>query len=827
MRPEDIAEASPPEVPGYRAISAVGAGSHGVVFRARELATQDIVALKVLRPEYARALAAPPVARARRCLEDRIARLADARSQALVVPREVVEFSDEEGGRQLALVIPYIEGDSLTRALQRNVRFAPARASGLASDVARALGAAHEAGLFHGALHPGKILLAETGECPGGGGGARVLGAGLGETLSPDFDDPRAVVRLSPHVYAASEVLAGDPPGEAADVFSLGAVLYHVLTGLAPYRARSLAALKVERADGPPVWPRGATEELPAPLVRLVDRMMDPRAAARPRLDSRILSELAGAARGRRPSAFRRTSGRPTPGRAPETLAQVRLEPPVDVAPLEEAPARPAVPSAKAGALGRALSAARGLLRRPSATPAMVGGSVVVFLLALSVLLEPSEQKPTPAAVERAEGVAISRTAPGAAGRPTARPAATAGPRMERRPPVEGEPADAALDDLRAIERIFAENPADAEAFRSSLDGFSRREGDTGARAGRLLSRLNEHRRKRADHEIARLLDRAGALEAAGRYGEALAAVGRFPHDRYPLADASERARREAGAIRGRAARAFAETERRAGECLARNDFDGARAEYEALRATIGMAGWLERAAEAVARIGRLEEEAAAAAGRRRAAAEDKAYREDVARAFAGIARSCRAFRYTDAVRKLEAVAAKLGTALDAAPSRERAVRIEEDRGRLALYGELVRREAAQFRLVAERIRTGKREGDLGWRNSGSKFAIRDVTEDGIRLSRDTGTMEFSWSRVPDDEAYNLMLIVGSDVTKIDERLALAVFAHHRGLDVQRENELRVAEGLARSAGAKARSEVRRVREALSEIEVGVEGNRR
>ncbi|MHC4202857.1 MAG: protein kinase domain-containing protein [Planctomycetota bacterium] len=321
MRPEDIAEAPLPEVPGYRAISAVGAGSHGVVFRARDLAAQDVVALKVLRPEYARALSAPPLARARRGLEERIARLGALSSRALVVPREAAEFSDEEGGRRLALVMPFIEGDSLARALQRNVRFEPARASGLASDVARALGAAHEAGLVHGALHPGKIILTGTDDRDGGlrraqssrGGEARVLGAGLGETLPPDFDDPRAVVRLSPHVYAASEVLAGDLPGEAADVFSLGAILYHVLTGLAPYRARSLAALKVERADGPPVWPRGATDELPAPLVHLVDRMMNPAAAARPRLDSRMFSELSGSARSRRPSAFRRASDRPTP----------------------------------------------------------------------------------------------------------------------------------------------------------------------------------------------------------------------------------------------------------------------------------------------------------------------------------------------------------------------------------------------------------------------------------------------------------------------------------------------------------------------------------
>jgi hypothetical protein len=194
---------------------------------------------------------------------------------------------------------------------------------------------------------------------------------------------------------------------------------------------------------------------------------------------------------------------------------------------------------------------------------------------------------------------------------------------------------------------------------------------------------------------------------------------------------------------------------------------------------------------------------------------EAEALRHRVDEALAKSPELCRKFFYAEAEHVLEKLLAR-----PLAP---------EGRARVEVRADLVRREAKQFRLVGERVGTGVREGVLVLKSSAQSFEIAEVTEEGLELyAPDTGArLGLSWEHVPDNQAYNLMLQVGSELTKIHERLALAVFAHHRGLETQRENELRVPEGLARSAGERARAEVKRVREALSEIEVGIEGNRR
>ncbi|MHC4253539.1 MAG: protein kinase domain-containing protein [Planctomycetota bacterium] len=306
MGPYDPESAELPEVPGFRVIAAAGAGSRGVVFRARDLASQELVALKVLEPGYASSLADAPgldvdangrLDAARRSIGDLLAHLAAVDAPGLVTPRRVVEVArgGEGSGPALAFVMEFVDGDSLARGLQRNVRFAPARAAGIAREAAAALLAAHAGGFVHGGLHPGKLLLADE--------RTRVLGTGLGETLPEEFRPAEAAGRTSPHVYAAHEVLAGDRPTEASDVFSLGAILYHLLTGLPPYKSRGLGALKVERADGP------------GPHFSAAEQEVLPPAGAYARHDNaRRAAERCGAARGTCPRAGAPGGAHPTHG---------------------------------------------------------------------------------------------------------------------------------------------------------------------------------------------------------------------------------------------------------------------------------------------------------------------------------------------------------------------------------------------------------------------------------------------------------------------------------------------------------------------------------
>jgi hypothetical protein len=173
------------------------------------------------------------------------------------------------------------------------------------------------------------------------------------------------------------------------------------------------------------------------------------------------------------------------------------------------------------------------------------------------------------------------------------------------------------------------------------------------------------------------------------------------------------------------------------------------------------------------------------------------------------IARSCRTFTYTDAERQLRELASRPLSAGDGAT--------------LAGYADLVSREAAHFRQVAARIRLGTRQGFLNFVDSPRSLVIRDITEEGLELGGMSSEDEslrsrFAWSRLPEYQTFKLMLDVGSELTSIDERIALAVFCRHRGLVSECENELRVAGDLARSK--QLRDLVARVRAAIAVVPV-------
>jgi DNA-binding beta-propeller fold protein YncE len=204
---------------GYRVDALIARGGMGVVYRATHLALDRPVALKVI----ARHLADDPAFRERFLTESRLAARLDHPS---VVP---VYDAREEAG-ELFVAMRLIEGGDLKRRIAAEGPLPPAEAVELLGQVADALDAAHTAGIVHRDVKPHNILL-------DGSGRAYLSDFGLAKALGESGVLSGASIAGTVE-YMSPEQWQGRSVGPAADVYSLGCVLYEALTGIAPYARR-------------------------------------------------------------------------------------------------------------------------------------------------------------------------------------------------------------------------------------------------------------------------------------------------------------------------------------------------------------------------------------------------------------------------------------------------------------------------------------------------------------------------------------------------------------------------------------------------------------
>jgi DNA-binding beta-propeller fold protein YncE len=214
---------------GYRLDALIARGGMGVVYRATQLALERPVALKVIAPH----LAGDADFRERFLRESRLAARLEHPG---VVP--VYDAREEDG--ELIVAMRLIEGGDLKRRIAERGPLPPAEAVALLGQVAEALDAAHAAGVVHRDVKPHNILLE--------GDRAYLTDFGLAKALGDSGVLSGASVAGTAE-YMSPEQWRGREVGPAADVYSLGCVLYEAVTGIVPYARRE--------GDGEPRMPRG------------------------------------------------------------------------------------------------------------------------------------------------------------------------------------------------------------------------------------------------------------------------------------------------------------------------------------------------------------------------------------------------------------------------------------------------------------------------------------------------------------------------------------------------------------------------------------------
>ena len=219
---------SPLDVLGdFHLEAVVGRGGMGVVYSARQPSLDRVAAVKVIAPERAR----DPVAR------ERFAR--EVRSLARVEhPNVVPIYQAGEAGGRLYLAMRLVDGPDLKALLATEGPLEPARAVRLVKQVAGALAAAHAQGLVHRDVKPRNVLVAE----PGPGEHAYLVDFGLARCMRRGGSLTTAGQCHGTLDYMAPEVLRGEVAAVAADIYSLGCLLYELLAGRVPFPADDEAA---------------------------------------------------------------------------------------------------------------------------------------------------------------------------------------------------------------------------------------------------------------------------------------------------------------------------------------------------------------------------------------------------------------------------------------------------------------------------------------------------------------------------------------------------------------------------------------------------------
>jgi DNA-binding LytR/AlgR family response regulator len=241
----------------------IGRGGMGVVYRARDLRLKRTVAIKVLPPE----LAFRADIRTR---FQREAEIAARLSHRNIVPIYAV---DERDGI-VFFVMEYVEGDNLATRVGRGPAVPIALALHIMHDVAAALGYAHAHDVIHRDIKPDNILLPSTGS------DIKVTDFGIAraalEATGPEIRITGPGVAIGTPAYMSPEQCAGDTEIDGrSDLYSLGVVAYHMLTGSPPFKSRSSVALLAKHVSERPVAIDRVRRNIPGYLSGVVMRLLE------------------------------------------------------------------------------------------------------------------------------------------------------------------------------------------------------------------------------------------------------------------------------------------------------------------------------------------------------------------------------------------------------------------------------------------------------------------------------------------------------------------------------------------------------------------------
>ena len=247
----------------YQLLERIGTGGMADVFRARDLMLERTVAIKILHETYSNDNA----------FQDRFRQ--EARAAANLSHPNIVtvhDFGFDQG--QLYIVMEHIPGKDLKTILRQRGRYSVEEAIPLIVQACAGIGYAHRAGLVHCDIKPHNMIVTPDGRL-------KVTDFGIARALSTIMPDERADVVWGSPQYFSPEQAVGEAPSPSSDVYSLGIVLYEVLTGALPFTAPTSEELARMHLEEQPIPPSEYVPDIPKALEDIVLKVLSKEPAAR------------------------------------------------------------------------------------------------------------------------------------------------------------------------------------------------------------------------------------------------------------------------------------------------------------------------------------------------------------------------------------------------------------------------------------------------------------------------------------------------------------------------------------------------------------------
>jgi serine/threonine protein kinase/tetratricopeptide (TPR) repeat protein len=245
----------------YRVLRLLGRGGMGAVYQVQDLQLDRHVALKLIRSDIAE----------NQMVLGRFKR--EIQLSSKVTHKNVLRVYDlgESDGVEY-LTMQFIEGEDLASLLKREKKMSLPRVLLLFRQVCEGLQAAHEQGVVHRDLKPQNVMLDASDR-------VYLTDFGLAKTLEQSGLTQTGAVIGTPH-YMSPEQVKGEPAGLRSDIYSLGIILYEMLTGAVPFTGSSVFEVMIQRVQRPPRPAREVNPEIPGYLDKILERClaMDPEA---------------------------------------------------------------------------------------------------------------------------------------------------------------------------------------------------------------------------------------------------------------------------------------------------------------------------------------------------------------------------------------------------------------------------------------------------------------------------------------------------------------------------------------------------------------------